>query len=82
MVVVFTALTAEGLKMKTKEKMLTALDRCDSCGAQAYVRVTGVSGELDFCGHHYDKIMSSDSGKVAMGKFVFETVDERDSLND
>lgn len=31
---------------------LTALDRCDSCGAQAYVRVTMASGELYFCAHH------------------------------
>jgi hypothetical protein len=31
---------------------LTALDRCDSCGAQAYVRVTLASGELLFCAHH------------------------------
>lgn len=31
---------------------LTALDRCDSCGAQAYVRVTLARGELLFCAHH------------------------------
>ena len=31
---------------------LTGLDRCDSCGAQAYVRVTLASGELLFCAHH------------------------------
>lgn len=31
---------------------LTAEDRCDSCGAQAYVRVTMTSGELLFCAHH------------------------------
>ncbi len=32
---------------------LTATDRCDRCGAQAYVRVTMVSGsELFFCAHH------------------------------
>lgn len=31
---------------------LTALDRCDSCGAQAYVRATLASGELLFCAHH------------------------------
>ena len=31
---------------------LTALDRCDSCGAQAYVRVTMKTGELLFCAHH------------------------------
>ncbi len=32
---------------------LTAVDRCDRCGAQAYLRVelTG-GGELLFCAHH------------------------------
>jgi hypothetical protein len=33
--------------------VLTAHDRCDQCGAQAYVRVALASGTLDFCGHHY-----------------------------
>lgn len=33
--------------------MLSSLDRCDRCGAQAYVRVTlGGGGELMFCAHH------------------------------
>ena len=33
---------------------LTAADRCDRCGAQAYVRVVMSSGgELMFCAHHY-----------------------------
>ena len=32
---------------------LTAVDRCDRCGAQAYVRATLLNGgELLFCGHH------------------------------
>lgn len=32
---------------------LTALDRCDRCGAQAYLRVELQSGgELLFCAHH------------------------------
>ena len=33
---------------------LTSLDRCDSCGAQAYVRATmPAGGVLLFCAHHY-----------------------------
>jgi hypothetical protein len=33
---------------------LTATDRCDRCGAQAYVRVVMSSGsELLFCAHHW-----------------------------
>jgi hypothetical protein len=31
---------------------LTALDRCDVCGAQAYIRVSLATGELLFCAHH------------------------------
>ena len=34
---------------------LSALDRCDSCGAEAYVRVTMASGQLYFCAHHAAK---------------------------
>jgi hypothetical protein len=31
---------------------LSGLDRCDSCGAQAYVRATMSTGDLLFCAHH------------------------------
>ncbi len=31
---------------------ITAADRCDRCGAQAYVRVRLITGELHFCAHH------------------------------
>ena len=35
---------------------LTAHDRCDRCGAQAYVRATlHGGGELFFCAHHARK---------------------------
>ena len=35
---------------------LNALDRCDRCGAQAYVRAVMAHGfELLFCGHHAKK---------------------------
>jgi hypothetical protein len=34
-------------------KQLTAADRCDRCGAQAYIRATlPIGGELLFCAHH------------------------------
>jgi hypothetical protein len=33
---------------------MTAADRCDRCGAQAYVRtVLGSGSELFFCNHHW-----------------------------
>lgn len=31
---------------------ITALDRCDKCGAPAMVRATLLNGILYFCGHH------------------------------
>jgi hypothetical protein len=32
---------------------LSAADRCDRCGARAYIRVTLLGGgELTFCAHH------------------------------
>lgn len=43
----------ETTEVNTAEReALTGLDRCDSCGAQAYVRVRLVAGELLFCAHH------------------------------
>ncbi|WP_084028403.1 DUF7455 domain-containing protein [Candidatus Rhodoluna planktonica] len=33
-------------------KSLTAADRCDLCGAQAFVHVELSTGELFFCAHH------------------------------
>nr|WP_223244076.1 hypothetical protein [Streptomyces sp. CBMA156] len=37
----------------TPASPLTAADRCDRCGAQAYLRVVLASGgELLFCAHH------------------------------
>ncbi len=31
---------------------LSTADRCDRCGAQAFVRVLLTSGDLLFCAHH------------------------------
>lgn len=38
----------------TASRELNALDRCDRCGAQAYVRavLASTGGELLFCAHH------------------------------
>lgn len=61
--------------VETKEWVLTTADRCDACGAQAYVQVKGISGELLFCNHHYNKA----SGEK-LDSFAFETIDERERL--
>ena len=63
-----------------QEWELTAHDRCDACGAQAYVRAKGVSGELLFCGHHWEKAMNNAVGYDNMMKFAYEILDERERL--
>ena len=63
-----------------KEWVLKATDRCDSCAAEALVKVTGISGDLMFCGHHYNKIMDNPEGYKKMMSFALTVVDERDKL--
>jgi hypothetical protein len=63
-----------------KEWTLKASDRCDSCAAEALVQVTGLSGDLMFCGHHYNKIMDNPEGYKKMMSFALTVVDERDKL--
>jgi hypothetical protein len=36
----------------SREYRLTASDRCDSCGAQAYIAAEVNGSELLFCAHH------------------------------
>lgn len=61
--------------VETKDWLLTGLDRCDACGAQAYVYVKGISGDLLFCAHHYSKAEGE-----KLKAFAFETIDERERL--
>jgi hypothetical protein len=63
-----------------KEWILKQSDRCDSCAAEALVRVTGLSGDLMFCGHHYNKIMDNPEGYKKMMSFALTVLDERDKL--
>ena len=70
-------MTAEQAVEETEVKksyILKAIDRCDKCNAEALVLVKGVTGELMFCGHHYNK------HEKALQKFSYEIIDERDKL--
>lgn len=67
-------------KIEDRVWLLTATDRCDKCSAQAYVSVTGVNGELMFCGHHYNNIMSDKVGREKMMAYAYSFVDERERL--
>lgn len=62
--------------------LLDAKDRCDSCDAQAYVWVKGITGELMFCSHHYDSIMNNPAGYRSMMSFMLEVLDERERLQE
>lgn len=50
-------------------------DRCDSCGAEAFVWANGFSGDLLFCAHHFQK------WEDKIREFAFEIIDERDWIN-
>jgi hypothetical protein len=58
------------------KKVLKISDRCDKCGAQAFVLATGVSGELMFCGHHYNKY------EYAITQWAYKIVNELDTINE
>ncbi|QIK83691.1 hypothetical protein [Sanguibacter sp. HDW7] len=55
---------------------LTVADRCDRCGAQAYVRITLPVGELLFCAHH------SREHADAYASVAVEIQDETDRLHE
>ncbi len=56
-------------------KPLNAMDVCDRCGAQAYVRVVlAGSGELLFCAHHNRQHAD------ALSKIAVEIQDETERL--
>jgi len=61
--------------METLERQLKISDRCDRCGAQAFILVKGVSGELYFCGHHYA------ANEEVLINFSYEIIDEREHIN-
>ena len=70
------------MQEKEREWVLNAMDRCDKCSAQAYVKIIGVVGELLFCAHHYNNIMDNAVGYDKMMKFAYQIVDERNRLDE
>lgn len=61
-------------KSVKQKRQLKVEDRCDRCGAQAFVIIKGVNGELYFCGHHFSK------HEKALASYAYEIVDERDFI--
>lgn len=66
---------------KNVKVSLNATNRCDRCSAKAMVWVRGKSGDLMFCGHHYNSIMDNAVGYDKMMKFAVEIIDERYKTN-
>ena len=58
-----------------KVRTTTTADRCDSCYAEAFVWVNGISGDLYFCGHHFAKSESK------IREYAFEIIDDREFIN-
>ncbi len=48
----FTEIPSEDLLDQDLRRDLTSLDRCDLCGAKAWVRAVMKTSELLFCAHH------------------------------
>jgi len=64
------------LEQEKTERVLNLQDRCDSCNAQAFVLVKLLTGELLFCGHHYNKHQDK------LNSQAYEIVDERSYINE
>jgi hypothetical protein len=56
-----------------KTDTLTAQDRCDGCGSQAYVKVEALGSELLFCKHHWERPGTRDKLEPVATKIVDET---------
>lgn len=64
------------MNMTLEAPRLTAHDRCDRCGAQAYVKVVlAAGGELLFCAHH------ARAHEDALRPLASEIIDESDRLH-
>lgn len=77
-----THIIEEHPSFQQKQWLLDATDRCDRCGAQAYLKVIGNTGELLFCAHHYNKVMDNAIGYDSMMKFAISIIDERERLEE
>ena len=75
-----SSIVQEHPSVVSKKYILDANDRCDKCQAQALVRVKGLSGQLTFCNHHYEKIMNNPESHNKMMQFGVEFLDERAQL--
>lgn len=57
------------------EAPFTAHDRCDRCGAQAFVRTTHLEGVLQWCKHHFEQFEDK------LVKAALSVQDNRSAIN-
>jgi hypothetical protein len=57
----------------------TALDRCDRCGAQAFMRAVLTSGDLLFCAHHGRAYGDALAAKALVMQDASETINKKPS---
>lgn len=63
-------------KVEVIDRKLNLQDRCDRCSAQAFVLVKLVSGELFFCGHHFNEY------EFNLRQSSYEIIDEREFIEE
>jgi len=59
--------------------VFTALDRCDRCGAQAFVRAVLPSGDLLFCAHHGRAYGDALAAKAVVVESATDTINTKPS---
>lgn len=64
------------LTKEKQDRVLNLQDRCDKCNAQAFVLVKFISGELTFCGHHFNDM------ELELKEASYEIIDEREYINE
>lgn len=64
------------MTQEKSERILNVSDRWDACSSQAFVLVKLISGELMFCGHHYNK------NQEKLNSQSYEIIDEREYINE
>jgi hypothetical protein len=57
----------------------TALDRCDRCGAQAFVRAVLPAGDLLFCAHHAREYGDALAAKAVVLEDASDTINAKPS---
>ncbi|MEY3999877.1 MAG: hypothetical protein RLZZ626_232 [Actinomycetota bacterium] len=66
---------SENKTVSPEQIALHVSDRCDACGAQAYIRVVLPTGELLFCAHH------GNENKAKLEPIALTWHDESSKLN-